>query len=558
MEQESFKYYAFISYSHKDKKIASQLQKRLEGYHLPANLLKTRPKLPKNLRPVFIDESDLVAQGTLKTALQINLDRSNYLIVICSPSSAQSVYVNDEVNYFIETGKTDRIIPVIVDGTPHAEDPSLECFPPAILSLPREHELLGIDLKKFGERDTFLRVIAAILKLDIDDFISRASRERRRKFFNFVSIAAAVVLIIGVYAWYNVGHFNKLRKKAENGDVTAQFDLAKFYDSELNYDESFKWYLKAAEQGHAEAQESLGWAYEYEYGTKKDLAKSFEWYLKAAEQGNVHAQRYVGFAYSFGQGVSMDKTESFKWYMKAAEQEDDLAEFNVGEAYLEGKDVEQNYNEAVKWLQRSFNHGYDSARGYLALALKCQKAEQGDVNLQFELAENFYAESLYTESRYYDALKFYRKAAEQGHIEAQYKLGNLIFDGPLGRSSNYNDALVWWLKAAEAGHAEAQYEVAGAYYDKKNEAESFKWYLKAANQNHADAQFYLGVAYEYGEGTAKDHAKAVEWYTKAAANGNKDAQKKMNTLKAFDRLTKTASNKLEKLMAVIRKRFLKK
>ena len=195
MEKETFKYYAFISYSHADKKIAKKLQKRLQSYHLPSALRKSKPSLPKNLNPVFLDESDLVASGTLKTALQSNLERSNYLIVICSPKSAKSEYVNDEVEYFINNGRTDHIIPFIVDGVPHSRDASSECFPPAILNLPRENELLGIDLKKFGLYEAFIRIIATLLKLDIDDFIARDRKERKRRDFIFAAVFAALVII---------------------------------------------------------------------------------------------------------------------------------------------------------------------------------------------------------------------------------------------------------------------------------------------------------------------------------------------------------------------------
>ena len=194
MEEKNFKYYAFISYSHKDKKVAQKLQRRLERYHLPSALRKSNPALPKNLKPIFRDDSDLVASGTLKTALQENLDRSNYLILICSPNSAKSEYVNDEVEYFIKNGRGDHIIPLIVDGEPHAKDAAKECFPPAILELPRENELLGIDLKKFGEYNAFIRVIATLLKLDIDDFISRDARERKKKVFIFVSMLIAAII----------------------------------------------------------------------------------------------------------------------------------------------------------------------------------------------------------------------------------------------------------------------------------------------------------------------------------------------------------------------------
>ncbi|MBR4195750.1 MAG: toll/interleukin-1 receptor domain-containing protein [Synergistaceae bacterium] len=195
-ENQSFKYYAFISYSHKDQKIAKKLHKHLEHYHLPSALRKSNPNLPKKLSPVFIDESDLVARGTLWTGIQANLDRSNYIILICSPSSAKSQYVNDEVKYFIDSGRINHIIPLIVEGVPHSGDPDTECFPPTILALPREQELLGIDLQKFRMHEAFIRVIATLLKLDIDDFIARNARERKRKRIIFASFAAAVLIIV--------------------------------------------------------------------------------------------------------------------------------------------------------------------------------------------------------------------------------------------------------------------------------------------------------------------------------------------------------------------------
>ena len=195
MKSEGFKYYAFISYSHKDQKIAKKLQKRLEHYHLPSAVRKSNPKLPKTLSPIFIDESDLIAKGTLWTGIKSNLDRSNYIILICSPSSAKSPYVNDEIAYFISQGRTDHIIPLIVEGVPHSGDPETECFPPAILALPREQELLGIDLQKFGMYEAFIRVIATLLKLDIDDFIARNAKEKRKKAAIFVSVIAALIAI---------------------------------------------------------------------------------------------------------------------------------------------------------------------------------------------------------------------------------------------------------------------------------------------------------------------------------------------------------------------------
>ena len=37
-------------------------------------------------------------------------------------------------------------------------------------------------------------------------------------------------------------------------------------------------------------------------GVPKDLEKAFEWFMKAAEQGHAEAQYFVGHAYYFGWG----------------------------------------------------------------------------------------------------------------------------------------------------------------------------------------------------------------------------------------------------------------
>ena len=146
-----FTYSAFISYSHKDQKYAQNLQKKLESYRLPSALqhqIANKSKHP--VAPVFRDATDLVA-GKLNENLRRELEQSKFLIVICSPNSAQKNeqgkhYVNSEVDHFVSLGRADYIIPVIIDGIPG--DPEKECFCPTIKSL----ELVGVDATKFSDR----------------------------------------------------------------------------------------------------------------------------------------------------------------------------------------------------------------------------------------------------------------------------------------------------------------------------------------------------------------------------------------------------------------------
>jgi len=90
-----------------------------------------------------------------------------------------------------------------------------------------------------------------------------------------------------------------------------------------NYAEAVKWYRKAAEQGHADAQCNLGLCYDIGAGTVENKPEAVKWYRKAAEQGNAPAQFNLGYCYEHGEGVVKDKTEADRWYRKAVEQQDD-------------------------------------------------------------------------------------------------------------------------------------------------------------------------------------------------------------------------------------------
>ena len=129
---EEYTFDAFISYSHRDLSWGTWLQKKIETFRIPKDMRGERPK-GQGLR-VFRDQTDL-AGTELQDSLRQNLDVSRYLIVLCSPASAASSWVNEEVKYFVSLGRVSRIIPFIVDGEPLSEDPALECFPPALRSL---------------------------------------------------------------------------------------------------------------------------------------------------------------------------------------------------------------------------------------------------------------------------------------------------------------------------------------------------------------------------------------------------------------------------------------
>ena len=169
------KYFAFISYSHKDSEIAKWLQHEFEYYELPAKLFEKRKDLckediPNSFRPVFRDEDEL-SGGELKPQISEALADSEYLIVVCSPNSAQSLYVDSEVKEFISLSNENkrRIFPLIVDGRPHQdkEHKENECFPQTLIELSENKkdpiELIAGDIHATGRDHAFVKILAGTL-----------------------------------------------------------------------------------------------------------------------------------------------------------------------------------------------------------------------------------------------------------------------------------------------------------------------------------------------------------------------------------------------------------
>ena len=304
--------------------------------------------------------------------------------------------------------------------------------------------------------------------------------------------------------------FQKVLRLAEDGDVTAQFEVGKNYywgtNTVQDYEKAVVWYRKAAEAGNARAQNNLGNCYYEGEGVKKDFEEAVKWYKKAAEQGNANAQNNLGERYYYGQGVEQNYEEAVKWYQKSAEQGNADAQYSLGYCYYNGQGVEQSYEEAVKWYARA--------------------AEQGHTGAQDNLGDcYFYGNGV--DQSYEEAVKWYQKAAEQGYNLAQKDLGFCYANG-YGVSQDYEKAAEWYQRAAEQGNAYAQNELGACYYNgngvEKDYEKAAKWYQKAAEQGIANAQNMIGICYHYGYGVEQDYKKEVYWLRKAADQGYDWAQ----------------------------------
>ncbi|MCM1037176.1 MAG: TIR domain-containing protein [Bacteroides sp.] len=172
------RYFAFISYSHRDMGVARWLQRRLEGYRLPAEAVNDVEAGCRYVRPVFRDQSDL-NPGILSDSLRKHLVQSKYLILLCSRHSAASEWVSEEARAFVEMGRLDRIIPVII---PDGDTPEPELFPAYLRQYFAAHpdkDLLGVRLERRSREQALVHVVSCMLGINFDTMWRRHLRRRR-------------------------------------------------------------------------------------------------------------------------------------------------------------------------------------------------------------------------------------------------------------------------------------------------------------------------------------------------------------------------------------------
>jgi uncharacterized protein len=194
------------------------------------------------------------------------------------------------------------------------------------------------------------------------------------------SISAVIVCLLLTTVSVSAQTLNDLQAKAADGDVHAQLRLAYVYATgegiPMNFAESAKWYLKAAEQGDVFAERSIANMYHAGNGVKRDDAEAVRWYREAAEVGDSDAQAELGFMYSSGFGVAQDYPEAAKWYLAAAEQRQVGAQLNYGIMCADGLGVDQDYIEAYKWLSLAATFGNPQASMYLLRLNKVMTPDQ--------------------------------------------------------------------------------------------------------------------------------------------------------------------------------------
>lgn len=189
------RYKAFISYSHQDRKAAEWLHRALESYRPPRGLrCADGGVLAGALKPIFRDRDELSATPDLSEAIRDALDRSDALIILCSPHASASRWVDSEVAHFVAQRGVASVISVIAPGAP-TRIPLSEMLPPTLrAALPDGVEPLAVDLREDadGRRLARLKIAAGLLGVSLDQLVQRDARRRLRA---MTAVSAAALLV---------------------------------------------------------------------------------------------------------------------------------------------------------------------------------------------------------------------------------------------------------------------------------------------------------------------------------------------------------------------------
>lgn len=221
----TFRFKAFVSYSHRDRDWSSWIQQALEAYRVPRRLVGSDGEfgpVPRRLTPVFLDREELSSGADLSAKVRECLDASESLIVVCSPASAQSTWVNEEIRYFKSCGRADRIFALIVDGDPQSSSPDERCFPSALTTDPdgATREPLAADARKWADGKLLakLKIISGILGIRLDELRRRDMQRRHRLWMASAGGAVAVALVMTVLAVMAITARNAAENRREHAE----------------------------------------------------------------------------------------------------------------------------------------------------------------------------------------------------------------------------------------------------------------------------------------------------------------------------------------------------
>lgn len=235
-------YWAFLSYSHRDRQWAEWLHRGLENYRVPKSLIGSEtasgPVTPR-LTPIFCDREELAAADDLTAEIRTALAGSRYLIVLCSRAAARSRWIEAEIVTFKELHPDGHILAAILDGEPFASERSEgqeeECFPPSLRQrfdseghpTGERSEPIAADFRPQGDGKQLglMKLVAGMLGVPLDEIVQREAHRRQKRLTLVAAMAIVGMLIMTGMATLAIQARNEARHQREQAEALVGFML---------------------------------------------------------------------------------------------------------------------------------------------------------------------------------------------------------------------------------------------------------------------------------------------------------------------------------------------
>lgn len=288
--------------------------------------------------------------------------------------------------------------------------------------------------------------------------------------------------------------YELMQESATLNYVPAQMVLGKHYLlDEGNFQEAWKWFQKAAEQGNSDAEMFCGMAYLNGIGVTKNIDRARSFIIKAAQNGDGAGQSELAKLF-LNSKHQQDQKMGMIWLKKAVDKGDLNAEYMMGYQLLKGGNIEKDIPKAIELLVTAANNHITNARLLL-----------GDYYLNTPNSPQNFKRALYW---YLDDLLYLSAPIEYRNPESDVSwsdifspvntdadsLQHLYQEGEL-TPSKQPIPLDWLTTLAKKGDTNAARELAMWYYAgngvETNKALAKKWFHLAAQDNDMIAKFNL-------------------------------------------------------------------
>ena len=244
---------AFISYRHhpQDIKVAEQIHKGLERYKVPKAIKK---KTGGKMR-LFRDKEELPISSNLTDDITRALHNSDFLIVICSTHVKESMWVQREIETFLQTHDHSQVLTVLADGDdPYDVIPEILCSREVIDPVTGEKKILPIEPlscdwrvgKRKAYRDELPRLAAALLGCGYDELRQRERQYRTRRLVAALSVIMTLLIGFVGYVLYNSMLLQRANDQLTEANIEIQKNLE---EAQINQSQ----YLASASEQNMEA-----------------------------------------------------------------------------------------------------------------------------------------------------------------------------------------------------------------------------------------------------------------------------------------------------------------